>query len=305
METNNLYTAEDFLNKMDETLTVSFHKFELSTSSFGKEHLYCFVEGHDLPFYSIRIEAISGITCHCFNSGGKKNVITVNDMIRQKPEYSKYKILYMVDCDYDDNSNIHSSIYVTPCYSVENLYNVNYIIEKQFGLSPGDSNYNTIKSFIDEKREEFINAISTFCAWYYCVKKKERETSIIYKINLKDNIDPRYLEYNVDNTGISITSHYTLTQLNSDFRTNISQDELLTGLTYINHDLNHIRGKYLFQFIEKLLSYFNSDSSINGPHRFIKSPLGINVDRKKLMTTINVIAITPKCLIEYVNKFVV
>lgn len=305
MEQKNDFTSESFLSKLESTLTVPFQRFVLLTNSYGTNRLYCFVEGHDLPYYSIRIEAISGITCSCIDSGGKKNVIAVNDFIRQRNDYSNYKILYMVDHDYDDNSNIHSSIYVTPCYSVENLYRVDNIIEKLFGLLPGDSNYLAIKSFIDEKRNEFISDISTFCAWYYCVKKKERDTSIINKINLEENIDSSYLEYNNDENGFSITSHYSLTQLNSDFGTSISQDELSDGLKYINHDINHIRGKYIFQFIEKLITFFNSDSSKKGPHRFIKSPLSINVDRKKLMTTINVIAVTPKCLIEYVNKFVV
>ncbi len=305
MEQKNNYTPDSFLNKLESTLTVPFLRFVLLTNSYGNDHLYCFVEGHDLPYYSIRIEAISGRDCSCIDSGGKKNVIAVNELIRQKSEYSSYKILYMVDGDYDDNSNLNDSIYVTPCYSVENLYKVENIVEKLFGLISGQTNYLPVKNFIDEKYSAFINAIALFCAWYYCVKNKERNTKTIYKINLDDNIDSKYIEYIVDKNDIVISSHYYLYQLNSDYGTDISQDELNNGLTYIRNDNNHIRGKFLFQFIEKLLTYFNSDSSKNGPHKYFKSPLTINVDRKKLMSTINVIAITPQGLREYVTKYAV
>lgn len=305
MEQNNEISPDALLSKIENTDTVPFQRFVLHTNSYGNDHLYCFVEGHDLPYYSIRIEAISGRECSCIDSGGKKNVIAVNELIRQKTEYSSYKILYMVDSDYDDNSTLNDSIYVTPCYSVENLYKVDNIIEKLFGLISGQTNYLPVKNFIDEKYGAFINAISPFCAWYYCVKVKERNTTTIYKINLEDNIDPKYIDYYVDKDDISISSHYSLSQLNSDYGTDISQDELTNGLSYISNDKNHIRGKYLFQFIEKLLTYFNSDSSKNGPHKFFKSPLAINVDRKKLMTTINVIATTPQGLREYVTKYAV
>ena len=46
------------------------------------------------------------------------------------------------------------------------------------------------------------------------------------------------------------------------------------------------------------------DSLKKGPHRFFKKPLAINLDRKKMMTTLNSIAITPKELNEYVQKYI-
>ena len=46
------------------------------------------------------------------------------------------------------------------------------------------------------------------------------------------------------------------------------------------------------------------DSSKKGPHKFFKKSLAINTDRKKLMTTLNCIAATPKELKEYIQKYI-
>lgn len=300
MDIQNKFTPEKFIEIIDETQTVPFQRFELFTSKFGQDCIYCFVEGRDLPYYSIRIEAIACIPCKFIDSGGKKNVIAINNLLRQKMEYSRYKTLYMVDKDYDDNSNLDKSIYVTPCYSVENFYQVNNIVDKLFCLLPDNPNYEPCVRYIDEQYQNFLSAISLFCSWYYSVKQFERTNNTILNINLNENINSHYIDYIVDENGISIKSDYNLENLNIDYNTNISQKEIETNLQYINKD--NIRGKYLFQFLEKLLTYFNKDSNKKGPHKFLKQPLSINLDRKKMMTTLNSIAITPKGLKDYIQN---
>ena len=94
METINEFTPDEFLKTIKEVPTVPFHKFELLTSKYGESCLYCFVEGHDLPYYSVRVEAIASMSCYCIDSGGKKNVIAINDFLREKEEYFKYKTLF-------------------------------------------------------------------------------------------------------------------------------------------------------------------------------------------------------------------
>lgn len=302
MENNDQFNPIVLLNKTNRTPTVPFVKFELLSNEFGESHVYCFVEGHDLPYYSIRIDAIlaSDFSCHCIDSGGKKNVIGVNSILSQKPEYSKYKILYMVDHDYDDNSSLSDSIYVTPCYSVENLYKIDLIKDRIVLLTLGDPKYRVCEQFINEKCRLFIEKITLFCSWYYCVKQIEQKTHTFHNINLGDNIDSKYLEFKVENTNIDIVSHYSLDDLNRDYNTNITEELLDSGIKYINNDIKRIRGKYVYQFIENLLKFFNLDSC--GLRQYCQKPLGINLDRKKLMTTINVIAVTPSCLKKYVLK---
>lgn len=302
METINEFTPDEFLKTIKEVPTVPFHKFELLTSKYGESCLYCFVEGHDLPYYSVRVEAIASMSCYCIDSGGKKNVIAINEFLREKEEYFKYKTLYMVDKDYDDNSKLNESIYVTPCYSVENLYCVNNIVDKLFCMSPEDSKYDECHSYIKDKYDQFISAISLFCTWYYSNKEFERNNKIILDIALDENMDSKFLNYIVDEQDIVIDAHYSLDDINNYYNTSISLHDIEANSHFINE--YNIRGKYLFQFFEKLLIYFNMDSSKKGPHKFFKKNLAINTDRKKMMTTLNCIATTPKELKEYIQKYI-
>lgn len=301
-QTNN-FSPTEMLDKIERTPTVPFQRFELHTNSFGLDCLYCFVEGKDLPYYSIRVEAVSGMKCCCIDSGGKKNVVSLCQLLKNKPEYSKYKTAYFVDKDYDDNSTIDDSIYVTPCYSVENMYKYDKIVDMIFQLPPDSSNYEVCKVYIKNKFQEFSNACSRFCAWYYCVKQSEHRNSTIYNVNLSDNIESKYVEFIANADGFSISSKYSLDILNTDFNTNITEDELTTGLEYINQNPeSRIRGKYVFQFLEKLLEFFNIDSGKKGKHTYFKHSLAINTDRKRMMSTLNPIAVAPPEFKEYILK---
>lgn len=302
METTNEFTPDEFLNTIKDIPTVPFHKFELLTSMYGEDCLYCFVEGHDLPYYSVRVEAIASMSCYCIDSGGKKNVVAINKFLRKKEEYSKYKKLYMVDKDYDDNSKLDESIYVTPYYSVENFYCVNNIVDKLFCMSPDDSKYDECHSYIKEKYFQFVSAISLFCIWYYSIKEYERNNKTILNIELDENMNSRFFNYIVDEQDIVINANYSLDDINNYYNTSISLHDIEANSNFINE--YNIRGKYLFQFFEKLLTYFNMDSNKKGPHKFFNKPLAINLDRKKMMSTLNCIAITPKELNEYIQKYI-
>ena len=298
----NKFTPDSFLEIIEEVPTIPFHRFELYTSKYGKECIYCFVEGHDLPYYSIRVEAIAGIPCYCIDSGGKKNVIRLNNFLKRKEEYFKYKKLYMVDKDYDDNNGLDESIFVTPCYSVENLYHVDNIVDKLFCMSPESPKYGDCFSYINEKYHNFIDAISLFCTWYYSIKEYERKNNVVLNISLDENLEAQFLNYIVNEHDIVIENRCSLDEINSLYGTTITVGEIEANRQFINEF--NIRGKYLFQFLEKLLTYFNMDSSKKGPHKFFKKSLAINLDRKKMMTTLNCIAITPKELNEYIQKYI-
>lgn len=299
------FTPQGLLDKIERTITVPFQRFEKYTSDFGIEHLYCFVEGHDLPYYNVRVEAISGKQCSFVYSGGKKNVIALHEMLKGKKEYAKYKTLYFVDRDYDDNSMLNQAIYVTPCYSVENLYLSENIVDKLLCIQPEYESYQKCKKFIDDKMTEFLGAIIDFCAWYYCVKQKEQIDHTTNLVCLEDSINSRLVEISVTLEGIVISRHYTLEQLNETYNTGITQDELNLGVNYIKKDIyKNVRGKYIFQFIEKLLNYLNMDSSNKGHKFFLKKPISFNSDRKKMMASLTNIALTPIELKQYINKIV-
>ena len=116
------FTPDVMLEHTESIASTAFARFNHAISVHDIETLYCFVEGHDWPYYHIRISAISGKSCEVIVSNGKKSVLAIYNLLNKIPEYNRYKKLFFVDRDYDDNSNIDKNVYVTPGYSVENFY---------------------------------------------------------------------------------------------------------------------------------------------------------------------------------------
>lgn len=176
-----IYTPESLAQIANESVSVVIQKFCCSINNTQPTTLICFVEGHDLPYYNSRVEAISGKHCIFIDSGGKKNVIKAYHYFCNNAKYIDYKKLYFVDRDYDDNSELPAEIYVTPCYSVENLcVSDNSFIKMMKGVYNVDLDnpkLNSAVSFFKTERDKFISATSLFCAWYKCVKKMPGENS--------------------------------------------------------------------------------------------------------------------------------
>lgn len=177
-----IYTPESLSQIANESVSVVIQKFCCSIHNIQPTTLVCFVEGHDLPYYNSRVEAISGKHCVFIDSGGKKNVIKAYRYFCNKTQYADYKKLYFVDRDYDDNSGLPTEIYVTPCYSVENLcVSENSFIKMMKGVYNVDLDnpkLNSAVSFFKVERDKFISATSLFCAWYKCVKKLPGDNSV-------------------------------------------------------------------------------------------------------------------------------
>ena len=88
-----------------------------------KNDIYIFLEGfEDQAYYPIRVRSNVDDTVKDFVCHGKENVINIHNLIKKSEEYKDVKTLYFVDSDFDNNKNIPDTIYITPTYSIENLY---------------------------------------------------------------------------------------------------------------------------------------------------------------------------------------
>ena len=296
---DNGFTAEEMLDYAENMETTAFSKFVLKLSKYGSSCIYCFVEGYDLPYYKIRVEAISGKKCSFVDSGGKKAVVKTFDLIKSKPEYNKYKILYFVDRDYDNNNNILQNIFVTPCYSIENLYGTEdafkNLIEGTYHIDEQNPKYQKNILLYHQEKDSFLNATKVFCAWYRCVKNKPN-----HDVELGESFPSKYATIGPN----SITCHEcNATILNNDYPQidNISKDELDNSIAYINNDLANIRGKYVMQFMEYLIQLLNRDS--NNSKVYTDTKVSFEQNRKTLITRLSAYADTPDILREYIVKY--
>ena len=111
----------DTLKQSKDKPQVAFQEFTLSTRKHA-EHLFCFFEGKDNPYYVPRIKRFTDnyfpIKC-----GGRENVLEVYRLITNRVEYNHYKKAFFIDRDFNPTLPIQNPpIFETPCYAIENLY---------------------------------------------------------------------------------------------------------------------------------------------------------------------------------------
>lgn len=294
-----IYTPESLYQIANESVSVVIQKFCCSIHNFQPATLVCFVEGHDLPYYNSRVEAISGKHCIFIDSGGKKNVIKAYHYFCNNAKYIDYKKLYFVDRDYDDNSELPAEIYVTPCYSVENLcVSDNSFIKMMKGVYNVDLDnpkLNSAVSFFKTERDKFISATSLFCAWYKCVKKMPGENSV----KLSETFPQE----------IALIGPYDISEKNNNLQyinglypniAEITNDAINMSLEEIDSKMENIRGKYVFDFIEYVTCCLNRDSK--GGQKFTEGKTSFEKNRKTLLARLSPYADTPICLINYVRR---
>ena len=292
------YTPESLTQIANESVSVVIQKFCCSISKVQPATLVCFVEGHDLPYYNSRVEAISGRHCVFIDSGGKKNVIRAYHYFCGKSQYSDYKKLYFVDRDYDDNTDLPDEIYVTPCYSVENLcVSENSFIKIMKGIYRIDIDNPKLSSaisFFKMEREKFVNATSLFCAWYKCVKKLPGENSVKLSESFPQNvalIGPYHIMETSNNLKYINGLYPNIAE--------ITNDAVSVSLEEIDGKMENIRGKYVFDFIEYLTGCLNRDSK--GCQKFTDGKTSLEKNRKTLLARLSPYADTPKNLSDYVR----
>lgn len=110
----------DFLTAESENSIVFFREYVIKRGRCT--YPIFIIEGKNDPkFYSGIIGAYFGSAWDFISAGGKSNVLNVRSMIRSNPTYASDKVAFLVDRDFDD-TEIDSDLYVTPTYSIENIY---------------------------------------------------------------------------------------------------------------------------------------------------------------------------------------
>lgn len=295
------YTPETLTQIANGSISVIIHKFSCLLRNGQDGDLFCFVEGHDLPYYNSRIESISGRHCVFIDSKGKKNVIKVCRYFNSQPNYAIIKKLYFVDCDYDDNSNLDSAIYVTPCYSVENLCvskaSFAKMMKDVYNVDVDNPKYGLVMEFFETEKNKMLSATKTFCAWYKCVRNMQGENHI----ELSESFPSDISVIGPDNI---MEVNNNLEYINAKYPNvpDIDSVKLDAALQEINDDLLNIRGKYVFEFIEYIACLLNKD--VKGQKKYTEGKASFEKNRKTLLSRLSPYAETPNSLREYVFRMI-
>ncbi len=293
------------MNEESDCIQAIFMSFIASKSS---DCIFLFFEGKDdFKYYCPRVQiAIGSRKYEKFDCNGKENVINLHRMIKKQtsPNLNIIK-MFFVDADFDDNKNVDKDIYVTPTYSIENLYFTDIAIENmlkgEMGLSDhydeDKKDFDTGFEYITRFRDNLISEMLYGNACYSLQIKKA------YKLGMeKPNLSTIKKYEDI----INISNIADIRSRIEGF-IEITEDEVKEECKRMMDDpVNILRGKY---FIEKMPTSINkiceeSNKKIECSDRMFvkKRKMRLNTSMATLISDLSNYAETPQCLIKYINN---
>jgi hypothetical protein len=271
-----------------------------------------FFEGEDEKYYSVRINSICpDLQWNAITADGKSNVLALRDSIKNRTEYAGRKCLFFVDADFDDNSAIlnQEDIYVTPCYSIENLYVSGAVLARvlsaEFKLSPLDGDVAIRDKIIYEfsrVSEEFNAKILSFNAWIRAYRKNSL-TQELPKLNINNVSFEKLFDIRLD----SANQIYDDRKISELFPVHVDPESshLAESLTHFSTLENSLwfRGKQQLDFFVAYLRKLQLDSNSRTAGYFFP-------ERKKCtlsltgnaLSELSQYASTPDCLHAFIRN---
>lgn len=289
-------------------------KFLEFTRVVSKDKVAIMFEGEDAKYYSIRINAIlPDLEWASINCGGKDNVLQLREDIRSHPNYYNAPCIFFVDSDFDNNEEIANltDLYITPCYSIENLYFTESafirIMDSEFKVSETNERANDFEvalSIYRKTKQEYLNEISGFNYLIKEIRRIENEGNSTGKLHINDLSFNKLVKVNLD----KVDKIYNESQpevifpkiaSNLDIKLSNSRDYF----SNISLEL-WFRGKQHLEFFRNFLVHLINDiNSKTGRKVFsTKGRVGLNLTTDNCVSDLSQYADTPPCLITFLKR---
>jgi len=294
----------ELLEMSTKTSTVAFHKFVLLCNG-RKNDLFCFFEGADSQYYSMRIKQFVEKNYHPISCGNKKTVLETFHLLDNNTNYIDYPKAFFVDKDFDEPIN-DTKLYETLGYSVENFYvnkiTFSEILKNEFKLTEADKEFQSLSNLFEEELNKFSWESLYFNAWYCALQKKKRENKLkTTGVNLDEKIPKDLFCLKIG----SISSNCTFEKIKEAFPSaiEISKEDVDKAISELkSQDITlKLRGKYQMWFFYTFLQFLIADA--NSKKTLIKEKTKFNVDRANIYSQLSHYALTPECLKTYLRKF--
>ena len=280
-----------------EESSTAFMEFT-SKRKYHSNYAFCFYEGEDGKYYDHRIRSIIGKDFIHIKAGNKIKVLKVMKLIKDKPEYQSVNTMFFVDRDmgFDMKEYKEKDVYVTPCYSIENLYvnedSFGMILETEFGLNIDDADYITYKQKFVEMYHDFCELMLEFNALVLLRKEKELDCEKVIIQNIKTTDLVTIDVY----SGISKSSKYNDTIEKIKEKLDVKDEEITSakiGLLEHGEKSNIFRGKNQFDFMTKYIEQLYKGRK----ELFDPVPQNIKIaPNQNRLSTFSLYAQTPECL---------
>ena len=281
---------------------------------FGKDsnRLFCFFEGQDdVKYYGSLIESnIQNNKRENLWSRGKDGVLHLLNLVSGNEKYQRAWVAFFIDKDFDDEQDLPSDerLYITPCYSIENLYVTltafERILRDEFHLSDSDSDRQMTIRLYEARLEEFNDATEELNAWIYLQRLAEKSQTgtrlNLNDVNMKGLFDVKLTQ---------VEKKYTFESLNEMFPNAavVSKQEVAQQIVQFRgiDRTMHFRGKFLLEFLRIFIRNLTTDRvSRNRNHFSERGKVKLNLSGN-LISELTQYADTPDSLKQFLSARVV
>ena len=306
----------DLLAAAGSSYSVKFLEFTRINSK-DPSYIVCIFEGEDGKYFYQRIEEnLRPYQWRSINAGGKKKVLELYETIVSHPDYKDSRFMCFIDRDFEcwyENPDFNR-IYVTPCYSIENLYLSHdcfrKVLECEFSITEfGEEcaeDYQKCDSLFRALKAEFSNHVSQFNYWVKAHRIMERDGVSGCKLNVR-NIKFNDL-VSIGFSGV-VQVYDTETPL-SVFKDSRSLAICVNAMKEAQESLNSqdpvsaYRGKQWIEFLREVLLLLKNDRTCKQPQFFSKKgPVQLSLSKENIISELSQYAETPDCLTRFISSY--
>ena len=278
----------------------------------NRESVVCVFEGEDSKYYGTRLDNLAEVNWIPLKAGGRANVIKIFDLSKSRNDCYE-RSYFFIDRDFDEAPSLKSDsrLYVTPDYSIENLYcsddALTKILRDEFscpsnGTSDNDevenqSCHRSILSDFRASRASFLSLITDINAWIVCNRRRESMAPGSGRLNLGNFNIANYVTVDL----LRCESDYELTNLNGKFcDSEMPSEEDFDRARAFLHTRSlesTCRGKFLAFFMRSYIGKLKADAAAERPRLVInKTKPKLSLSDKNFLSELTQYADTPTCL---------
>ena len=306
----------DVLAAAGGSYSVKFLEFTRIVSK-NSSYIVCIFEGEDGKYFYQRIDDnLNPYEWRAINAGGKKSVLELYDAITNHPHYRSSRFLCFIDRDFEcwyENPDV-SRIYITPCYSIENLYLsescFRKVLECEFGVTEFDEgsaeDFEQCIDLFDTLKASFSSHISQFNFWVNAHRIMERDSSSVTKLNVR-NVKLNDL---VSVSFSGVLRVYDIENPASAFKDSVNLAICPSAMQEAQESLSlqdpvlAYRGKQWIDFLRYVLILLKTDRTCKDPQFFSKKgPVKLTLSKENIISELSQYADTPECLSGFIRSY--
>lgn len=297
---------KDLLSEMRDsrdTANVAFINF-IDSHKFFSSHVFCFFEGEDGKYYNQRIKNIIGNNIIPIISGNKRNTLKLWRKIKNEPTYNSVKKMFFVDKDVDSiPEDIDDNLYVTPCYSIENLYvntfSLQSILESEFSINKTEPDFEKIELLFESMFKCFCDEMIEFNALVLLRNHKGLNCGRVIISNIKTSS-----LVSVKFNKIEKSKQYSATITNLKNQLQVEDGEVQQAIETIKKQGNYsdfFRGKNQLDFFVTFLKILRKENDNGNFFDYKRKTVTINLTNNRL-SELSQYALTPKSLLDFLTN---